>query len=188
MFPLVTYPYFGGSTPVFTLPNWNEGILLAYTVNQITTFKYFNSSSGVLQDTFVPSGNFTVNSLAYFQYVSPMVAGASTDIWLFAMTSESTMLKLFYFSESTPSIWHEVSLAPVYHYQISALVWDPPNQHLLIYLHDYTVVTYLAMEKMLRVNTDVFPPSGTVLLNFVPTSKAGSVAGTTTVEQETGSG
>ena len=166
-------------TSVYTIPNWNGGILLGFfnpNVEGTTSFKYFNSTSRVLENTFVPTGNFTLDaqSLGYW----PLIAGANSDVW--ALTNDN---RLFYFSGTTEQ-WYPVSFAPIYRYNIEGAVWDPTNQQLLVYVQDYTVVEYLNIVKIVRVNTDVFPPSGTILLNYLSTFNSGVVGGIATVEQD----
>ena len=149
--------------------------------SQTTSFKYFNSQLKEFQDTFVPDGNFILQTNQFLVNPSPIIAGQANDLWALAYDSTANSSSLFYFNGAT---WSNVNLGAISRYYARTFVWDAPNAQLLIYLTDFSQGSFI--DKMIQVNPETSPTGS--LMNYGMFSTYGYVAGYTEIQTDQGIG
>ena len=186
--------FYVGLTPLLSIPAprgtiietptaipWNGGILISYPTGEdynVTAFMYYNSSTGVVVKNIIPQGEFLIDN--------DITAGANNDIWLtykIAYEHVYDERKGVYYYSGSHNAWYLVTLNPVGSANINCLVWDEPNQQMLVYLEDITHQDY-TLSKMVRVNTESFPPSGSTLVSLIEVASIGQVLAFTTIQTD----
>ena len=133
------------------------------------------------QDTFVPDGNFILQTNQFLVKPSPIIAGQANDLWALAYDSTANSSSLFYFNGAT---WSNVNLGAISRYYARTFVWDAPNAQLLIYLTDFSQGSFI--DKMIQVNPETSPTGS--LMNYGMFSTYGYVAGYTEIQTDQGIG
>ena len=168
----------GSSTTVLLTP-WNNGILISYpdyTTCTSTLFSYFNATSGTIDAEFeFPSGPFDISSI---------VGGDSDDLWVIPYSTidnaEQNADYLYYYKAGS-SNWAQVSLSPVRKFTAYAIVWDSDKDNLLVFVNDLTTGFE---QKLLKVNSNQYPPSGSTALNPGTIGNVGIVHGVASIQDE----
>lgn len=148
---------------------WNGGMLLTKMTNcQKTTFQFFNSSTGAVASSSLPSLSASLNSL---------ITGANNDLW------GATTQQLYYYS-AAHNRWASVPLTNYSYNYVTSIEWDSANNYLLVYL---SVKTYSGTRHsgiLCKVTTEAFPPIGVTELIASQLAVYGTVNAVATSPQQ----
>jgi len=166
----------GSSTTVLLTP-WNNGILISYpdyTTCTSTIFQYFNTTTGALDPDFTfPAGPFDISSIT---------GGKNDDLWVIPyanVDAAETDPDYIYYYQTGSSDWVHVSLSPVRKFTAYSLVWDSDKDNLVVFLND---LTSGFEQKLVKVNTNTYPPTGSTQLNPGTLGNVGAVHGVASIQ------
>lgn len=117
-----------------------------------TNFYFFNSSTGIVEATLIP----TLNAIAL-----TLTPGTNNDFWVYTISQ-------LYFYSAAYNEWSLVSLAPYTGYDVVAAVYDASNDYLLVYIY-LPEVNYGVLG---QVSTTTYPPNGLTALISNPNELA----------------
>ena len=151
--PFLKLPHNDCYQSIDSLP-WNGGVLFGYVNPESncssptsTVFMFFDPVSGVFASAPIPELRSAIVD---------WVAGSNNDIWVSSHNSF-----IYYFSMAH-NAWTQVSLSPVDSFSVMTMVWNAPNNDLLLYLHVGNAYQFV------KVSNDVYPPQGSIALNPGP--------------------